>query len=130
MAKMEDIWIDFEQDPNNKLEGRAILSPSNSEYGIIITHPYHRLGGSMDNNVINAIMNHFNSVYPGKFNMVKFNFRGVGRSGGSGSWSSIDEIQDVRAACRFLMNKVTHSGRWCAAATQFSLNCFHDPCKG
>jgi alpha/beta superfamily hydrolase len=63
------------------LEGVAGL-PRNVGHlaAVIICHPHPLYGGSMDNNVVNAI---FNTLVKKNIVVFKFNFRGVGRSEGS-----------------------------------------------
>lgn len=70
----------------------------------VICHPHPLYGGSMWNNVVDALETGF---FQAGFTTLKFNFRGVGGStgrydGGAG------EMRDVAAACLFLKE---HTGR-------------------
>mmetsp|Transcript_8168 Transcript_8168/g.9058 ORF Transcript_8168/g.9058 Transcript_8168/m.9058 type:complete len:227 (-) Transcript_8168:154-834(-) len=87
-----------------ELEGR-LYQPVNSiikQIGIIVTHPMPMLGGSMHNNVVIAICRHFGRM---GFTTLRFNFRGVGKSKGAGSWFGSGERKDVINTCNFLTAK-------------------------
>ncbi len=64
---------------------------------LILCHPHPLYGGNMENNVVAAVCQQ-----AGKKGLawLKFNFRGVGRSGG-GFGNGIGEKEDVRAAVSF-----------------------------
>lgn len=64
---------------------------------LIVCHPHPLYGGNMENNVVAAVCQQ-----AGKKGLawLKFNFRGVGRSGG-GFGNGIGEKEDVRAAVSF-----------------------------
>ncbi len=58
-----------------RLEG--LLHSAPGERGVVITHPHSLYGGSMHNNVVEAMV----LAYRGAgFTTLRFNFRGVGRS--------------------------------------------------
>ncbi len=65
---------------------------------VIVCHPHPLYGGSMDNNVVNSLVEAFSQA---SFISFKFNFRGVGRSQGSFS-NGIGEQADVSAAIAFV----------------------------
>ncbi len=62
--------------------------------GIAICHPHPQYGGDMNNNVVMAIVR---GVLAGGMAALRFNFRGVGRSGGSYSGGD-GEQNDALAA--------------------------------
>ncbi|MCX7965195.1 MAG: hypothetical protein N2596_01020 [Syntrophorhabdaceae bacterium] len=79
-----------------KLEG--ILNEQKSKKGVVICHPHPLYGGSMHNNVVNAIEKGF---YESDYTTLKFNFRGVGGSNGEYE-EGIGEVEDVISAVEFL----------------------------
>jgi alpha/beta superfamily hydrolase len=75
------------------LEG--ILRESGKRGGAIICHPHPLYGGSMHNNVVEALEEGF---LQSAFTTLRFNFRGVGES--EGAYDDGDgEVQDAIAAC-------------------------------
>jgi uncharacterized protein len=82
-----------------RLEGRFARPPSAGPVsGAVVCHPHPLYGGSMDNNVVAAILNAFWAL---DFATLRFNFRGVGRSEGAHG-DGTAEIEDVAAAVRFI----------------------------
>jgi len=73
--------------------------------GVVVTHPMPMLGGDMRNNVVSAVCNTFRKEGA---TTVRFNFRGVGNSSGSGSWQGAPEGVDVLSCCKFLLDTVPH----------------------
>ena len=81
----------------SKLESRA----SNFELprpGVVVCHPHPLYGGDMENNVVVALCR---ILAGGGLTALRFNFRGVGRSGGSFG-DGLGEREDARAALDFL----------------------------
>ncbi len=69
--------------------------------GALITHPHSQMGGSMHNNVVEAMV----AAFQGRgYATLRFNFRGVGRSEGRFD-NGIGEQEDVRGARSFLEEK-------------------------
>jgi alpha/beta superfamily hydrolase len=64
---------------------------------VVLCHPHPLYGGSMHNNVVDAVCG---KVGEKKIAWLKFNFRGVGRSGGSFA-GGIGEKEDAKAAISF-----------------------------
>ncbi len=65
---------------------------------VIICHSHPLYGGSMNNNVVNSVVE---ALIQASFVSLKFNFRGVGRSQGEFS-DGIGEQEDVDAAISFV----------------------------
>jgi alpha/beta superfamily hydrolase len=85
-----------------QLEAEYIHNPqaSNSTC-IILTHPYSLLGGSMHNNVTSRL---FNTLCDHFCLVLRFNFRGVGKSTGSATFTGKEEISDVIAVCKYVLS--------------------------
>jgi len=78
------------------LEGR--IKKNQGKKGVVICHPHPQFGGTMNNNVVDTLVEVFFNC---GFTTLKFNFRGVGRSegrydGGKG------EQRDVASAINYL----------------------------
>lgn len=79
-----------------KLEG--ILNENGKRGGVVICHPHPLYGGSMENNVVDAIEEGFSSQ---GFTTLRFNFRGVGGSEGSYGEGK-GEVKDLIKAVGYL----------------------------
>ena len=81
----------------------------------VITHPHALMGGSMDNNVVMAA---WDAVLGRGYSALRFNFRGVGRSGGTFD-NGIGERADLAAVVNHLDYPVIivgySFGSWVAA---------------
>jgi hypothetical protein len=90
------------------LEG-VFTSPTHAPVGagIVICHPHPLYGGDMWNNVVRAIAEAASAVGHA---VLRFNFRGVGKSTGSYD-EGIGEQEDVRAALTWLAAHPTMQGR-------------------
>ncbi len=82
------------------LEG--ILHENNRNAGVVICHPHSLYGGSMFNNVVDALEQGFSAK---GFTTLKFNFRGVGKSEGVYDEGK-GEVHDLLAALKFLREKI------------------------
>jgi uncharacterized protein len=79
------------------MEGR--ITNAQSQRGVVVTHPHPLYGGSMHNNVVEAVVR----AYAEKgYAALRFNFRGVGRSQGAYD-EGVGEQADVRAAVAHLV---------------------------
>jgi alpha/beta superfamily hydrolase len=79
------------------LEG-ALALPAGAEAGVVVCHPHPRYGGDMDNPVVLTAVDACSTQ---GLATLRFNFRGVGGSGGS--WDEgRGERDDVRAALAHL----------------------------
>lgn len=76
----------------------GILKKSRKEAGIVICHPHPLYGGNMHNNVVDAIEEGFSLK---GFTTLRFNFRGVGMSGGYYDEGE-GEVTDLIASLEFL----------------------------
>ena len=83
---------------NGSLVIEALLSRVPGENGVIICHPHSLMGGSMYNNVVEAIQEAFSSQ---DICTVRFNFRGVGASTGNYD-EGRGEQEDIIAVCEYL----------------------------
>jgi uncharacterized protein len=95
------------------LEG--VLHESGKRAGVVICHPHPLYGGSMNNNVVDAIESGFSAR---GFTTLRFNFRGVGRSAGDYDEGE-GEVDDVVAAVAFLKQHVDEDGSVVLAGYSF-----------
>ena len=80
------------------LEG-ALFSPKVAPKGLgLVCHPHPALGGTMDNKIAMHLARGFHGL---DFITLRFNFRGVGASGGAHD-EGRGEVGDVAAALQFL----------------------------
>ncbi|MBM4341170.1 MAG: hypothetical protein FJ110_16695 [Deltaproteobacteria bacterium] len=74
--------------------------------GLVLCHPHPQYGGEMHNHIINKALG---VAWEEGFAALRFNFRGVGESGGFYS-EGVGEKEDVRSAVGYLGSKLSHSG--------------------
>jgi len=79
----------------------GLYSAGEGAGGALITHPHSQMGGSMQNNVVDAMVSTFQKR---GYSTLRFNFRGVGRSEGRFE-NGAGERDDVRGARAFLEGK-------------------------
>jgi len=81
----------------------------------VITHPHSLMGGNMSNNVVMAA---WNAVLTKGSSVIRFNFRGVGRSSGTFDEGN-GEINDIAAVVQYVNRPVIligySFGAWVAA---------------
>jgi len=83
-----------------KLEGLIVRPAGNAEArGAVVCHPHPLYGGSMHNNVVDALLK---ALWRCGYATLRFNFRGVGASDGEHS-GGVGETDDAKAALRFLL---------------------------
>jgi len=83
---------------NITLEGVFALPAGGGPFGLVVVcHPHPLYGGNMDNRVVHAICQ---KVGEKGLASLKFNFRGVGKSGGHFG-GGIGEKEDARGAISF-----------------------------
>src|SRR5215469_11505330 len=84
------------------LEGMmAKPGTSTVQRGAVVCHPHPMYGGSMHNNVVEAILN---ALWQRCYATVRFNFRGVGASEGEYD-GGIGELDDARGAAAWITEK-------------------------
>ena len=108
------------------LEG--LLRENGKKAGVVICHPHPLYGGSMHNNVVDAIDRGFSAK---EFATLRFNFRGVGSSGGIYDEGE-GEIKDVIASSAFLKRQLNEDafivlagysfGAWVASRAASSMD--------
>jgi alpha/beta superfamily hydrolase len=76
------------------LEGLLWLPPSPAKCAVVICHPHPQRGGDMHNNVVHALAG---ALQRSGHATLRFNFRGVGDSGGRFDGGT-GEADDVRSA--------------------------------
>ena len=84
----------------HSLEGG--FTPGSTPGGAVITHPHPLYSGSMDNNVVLAARAALENL---QLSALRFNFRGVGASGGEHGGGK-PEVGDIRAAVSFLTERM------------------------
>lgn len=91
--KEEKIYIQ-----NKSLLIEGLLGKYSDEEAVVICHPHSLMGGSMYNNVVDAIRQAF---FLNQTSTLRFNFRGVGGSTGSYD-EGRGETEDIMAAADYL----------------------------
>ena len=82
------------------LEGTLSQPDEDGHYaGVVICHPHPLRGGDMYNNVVEAV---YDELARRSIIALRFNFRGVGSSGGS-AYDSSGHIDDIGAAIDYLL---------------------------
>ncbi len=85
-----------------KLEGlMAKPAGAGAARGAVVCHPHPLYGGSMYNNVVEAILE---ALWKLGFATLRFNFRGVGASEGEHS-GGVGETEDAKTAMQFLLSQ-------------------------
>jgi len=104
---------------SSSLHLEGLLDGISGQNGVVICHPHPLMGGTMHNNVVEAIQEVFAAE---NYATLRFNFRGVGGSQGAYD-EGRGESEDIRAACHFMksigcqnVNFVGYSfGAWAGA---------------
>jgi uncharacterized protein len=106
--------VTISPDSGPALEGALALS-TGAELGVVVCHPHPRYGGDMDNPVVVAAA----AACAGRgLATLRFNFRGVGASGGA--WDEgLGEREDVRAALAYLRAQLAAPARTALAGYSF-----------
>jgi uncharacterized protein len=84
-----------------KLEGLMTKPRVVSARAAVVCHPHPLYGGSMHNDVVEAILE---ALWKRDFATLRFNFRGVGASEGEHS-GGLGEADDAKAAMQFLLSQ-------------------------
>jgi len=83
------------------LEGLLWAPPQAPSVGAVLCHPHPLYGGEMRNNVVSALAE---ALQRAGVATLRFNFRGVGQSGGEHGGGEA-EIEDVKAAVTYLLSR-------------------------
>ena len=87
--------------PEGRIEGRYNKGPNNNPPLVILLHPHPAHGGNMNNKVIYNCFKTFTSI---GFSVLRFNYRGVGKSEGEYSGEEgIGEMTDSACALDWLL---------------------------
>lgn len=98
---------------NGNLIIESLFGRASEEKAVVICHPHSLMGGSMHNNVVEAIQEAFAAE---NYSTLRFNFRGVGASTGVYD-EGVGEKKDVLAVCDYL--KETGMAKICFAGYSF-----------
>lgn len=89
-----------------QLEGLLSIQEASSFKGwVVLCHPHPQYGGDMDHPVVITAAE---AAFEEGFSTLRFNFRGVGQSGGSYG-EGIGEREDVQAAADYLYSSFNRS---------------------
>jgi alpha/beta superfamily hydrolase len=83
---------------NGSLIIEGLLYKGSEKKGVVICHPHSLMGGSMYNNVVEAIQEAFAAE---NYSTLRFNFRGVGGSTGTYEEGN-GEKRDILSVCKYL----------------------------
>jgi hypothetical protein len=101
--KEEKVFI-----PSNEIQLEGLLNiqgASSFRGGVICCHPHPQYGGDMDHPVVKTAAE---AASQEGFSTLRFNFRGVGESGGSYD-EGIGERRDVKAAADYLSSRLENN---------------------
>src|SRR6056300_1092611 len=87
--------------PAGRIEGRYHQNPDPKAPVALVLHPNPMHGGTMNNKVT---YNMYKNFVDNGFSVLRFNFRGVGRSQGEFD-KGIGELQDATVALNWLHNQ-------------------------
>ena len=90
--------------PDGRLEGRYHPQKTKDAPIAILLHPHPQFGGTMNNKVVYNL--HY-AFYNMGFTVLRFNFRGVGRSQGEYD-QGIGELSDAASALDYLLRCSGH----------------------
>ncbi len=94
--------------PDGRLEGRYHPQPNRDAPIAVVLHPHPQFGGTMNNKVVYNLHYAFHSL---GFSVLRFNFRGVGRSQGEYD-QGIGELSDAASALDYLQS-MNQNARHC-----------------
>ena len=100
----------FFDGPVGRIEAILKDPPGPVNRAVIICHPHPLFGGTMHNKVVFRIARAFQQA---GFAVLRFNFRGTGRSEGAHD-DGRGEQDDLRAAIRFIETKYPQADLWLA----------------
>jgi uncharacterized protein len=85
---------------SNDLYIEGLLCIQEGEKGVVVTHPHPLYGGSMHNDVVEALVRAYHSE---GFSTLRFNFRGVGNSEGEYDQGKGEE-NDLKSAMLYMLD--------------------------
>ncbi len=94
--------------PDGRLEGRYHQSKTPNAPIAIVLHPHPLHGGNMNNRVVYTV---FNAFADRGFSVLRFNFRGVGKSQGAFD-AGVGELSDAAYAFDW-MQQINQNSRFC-----------------
>jgi alpha/beta superfamily hydrolase len=97
-AKIQSFFL---QGPAGRLEALLNAGTNDAKYAAVVAHPHPLFGGTMHNKVVYHAAKALNSF---GFAVLRFNFRGAGRSEGEHGHGKA-EIEDVRAALNWMKSR-------------------------
>ena len=86
--------------PAGRLEGRYHRSEQTNASLALVLHPHPQFGGTMNNRVVYQV---FHAFVERGFSVLRFNFRGVGRSQGTFD-HGVGELSDAAAALDWMQS--------------------------
>ncbi|QPH53716.1 alpha/beta hydrolase [Pontivivens ytuae] len=101
--------------PEGRLEGRYHPQKAKDAPIAIILHPHPKFGGTMNNKVVYNLHYAFHDL---GFTVLRFNFRGVGRSQGEYD-QGIGELSDAASALDYLQSMAPNSRQCWVAGFSF-----------
>ena len=101
--------------PEGRLEGRYQHGSQPNAPIALMLHPHPQHGGTMNNKIVYSLYHNF--VQRG-FSVLRFNFRGVGRSQGVYDRGE-GELSDAASALDWLQTYNPNAGRRSAASSQW-----------
>jgi hypothetical protein len=112
---------------SNSVEIEGLFCPISRGKGMVVTHPHPLYGGNMHNGVVETVVRVYRQA---GYATLRFNFRGVGNSGGAYD-NGLGEQIDVKAALRYLTEKGNKSivlagysfGSWVNACAVSRVDC-------
>lgn len=105
----------FFNGPSGRIEGRYHHNGEKNAPAAIILHPHPKHGGTMNNKVV---YNLFQAYARNGFSVLRFNFRGVGRSEGEFD-NGVGELSDAATALDWLQTQNANAPTFWVAGFSF-----------
>ena len=106
--------------PSGRLEGKYYKNPKFGSPIAIVLHPHPQYGGTMNNKIVQLM---FNIFLNNGFSVIKFNFRGVGKSEGIFD-NGQGELSDAAAALDWIERQnLDYSQCWVSGFSFGALIC-------
>ncbi len=101
--------------PDGRLEGRLNIREVETAPVALVLHPHPQFGGTMNNKVVYSL---FHTFVNRGFSVLRFNFRGVGRSQGEFD-SGTGELSDAASALDWLQSQYPNASTCWVAGFSF-----------